>query len=155
MLLPGDVPGRLEQPSPQPNHALRRPVPGAGDTVAPHDTVEKFLIERNEKRKYINDIPKYGRYTHADETIVRYVGTRNVDGQFLALLQREDRGTSQGQVDVLPIDAVAAMRLKRFRIGDVITVRARTDAHLPESARAYTFKPSAIRTTTPRKGRSR
>ena len=155
VLLPGDVPGRLEQPGPQPDHALRRPASGAGDTVAPRDAVEKLLVERNEKRKYINDIPKYGRYTHADEAIVRYVGTRNVDGQFLALLQREDRGTSQGQVDVLPIDAVAAMRLKRFRIGDVITVRARTDAHLPESARAYTFKPSAVRTTTPRKGRSR
>ena len=155
VLLPGDVPGRLEQPGPQPDHALRRPASGAGDTVASRDAVEKLLVERNEKRKYINDIPKYGRYTHADEAIVRYVGTRNVDGQFLALLQREDRGTSQGQVDVLPIDAVAAMRLKRFRIGDVITVRARTDAHLPESARAYTFKPSAVRTTTPRKGRSR
>ncbi|RZA08085.1 MAG: hypothetical protein EOP02_36810 [Proteobacteria bacterium] len=71
------------------------------------------------------------------------------------MLQREDQTHVQGQVDVLPIDAAAAMRLKRFRIGDVITVRARTDAHLPESARAYTFKPSAIRTTTPRKGRSR
>lgn len=155
VLLPGDVLGCLEQPGPQPNHALRRPVLGAGDTVAPRDAVEKFIIERNEKRKYINDIPNYGHYTYGDETIVRYVGTRNVNGQFLALLQREDQTHVQGQVDVLPIDAAAAMRLKRFRIGDVITVRARTDAHLPESARAYTFKPSAIRTTTPRKGRSR
>lgn len=30
VLLPGDVPRHLEQPGPQPDHALRRDLPGAG-----------------------------------------------------------------------------------------------------------------------------
>ena len=156
VLLPGDVPGRVEQPGPQPDHALRRPVPGAGGTVAAvtaEDAVGKFIAERDEKSNTIADIPKYRRYTEANETPCRYAGTRNVDGQLLALLQREDA------VDVLPIDAAAALRLKRFRIGDVITVtpRARSTGRPagPTPVPTYTFKPQTGRTTTHKKGRSR
>ena len=168
VLLPGDVPGRVEQPGPQPDHALRRPVPGARGGVAAtaalvapvamvamvaEDAVAKFIAERDAKRSTITDIPKYRRYTEANETPGRYAGTRSVDGQLLALLQREDA------VDVLPIDAAAALRLKRFRIGDAITVtpRARSTGRPTGSflVPTYTFKPQTGRTTIHKKGRSR
>lgn len=121
--------------------------------VAAQDAVDKFIAERDAKRSYIDDIPKYRRYTEANETPGRYAGTRSVDGQLLALLQREDA------VDVLPIDAVAAHCLKRFRIGDAITVaaRAKTTGRSagPTPVPNYTFKPQTGRTTTPQKRRSR
>jgi len=121
--------------------------------MAAEDAVAKFIAERDAKRNNIADIPKYRRYTEANETPCRYAGTRNVDGQLLALLQREDA------VDVLPIDAAAALRLKRFRIGDAITVtpRSRTTGRPagPTPVPTYTFKPQTGRTTTPQKGRSR
>jgi hypothetical protein len=117
------------------------------------DAVAKFIAERDSKRSYIDDIPKYRRYTEANETPCRYAGTRSVDGQLLALLQRDDA------VDVLPIDAAAALRLKRFRIGDAITVtpRARSTSRPagPTPVPTYTFKPHIGRTTTQKKGRSR
>lgn len=121
--------------------------------MATEDAVGKFIAERDTKRGYIDDIPKYRRYTEAKEIPCRYAGTRSVDGQLLVLLQREDA------VDVLTIDAAAALRLKRFRIGDAITVtpRSRTTGRPagPTPVPTYTFKPQTGRTTTPQKGRSR
>ena len=117
------------------------------------DAVGKFIAERGAKRTYIDDIPKYRRYTEANETPGHYAGTRSVDGQLLALLQREDA------VYVLPIDAATALRLKRFRIGDAITVapRAQTTSRQADltPVPTYTFKTQTGRTTILQKGRSR
>jgi len=122
-------------------------------TVAAEDAVGKFVAERDSKRIYIDDIPKYRRYTESVETPGRYAGTRSVDGQILALLQREDA------VDVLPIDAATALRLKRFRIGDAITVAPRAQTTIRQAdltpVPTYTFKTQTGRTTTLQKGRSR
>jgi hypothetical protein len=121
--------------------------------MAAEDAVAKFIAERDAKRITIDDIPKYRRYTEANETPCRYAGTRSVDGQLLALLQREDA------VDILPIDAATALRLKRFRIGDAITVVPRAQTTSRQAGLApvptYTFKPQTGRTATPQKGRSR
>jgi hypothetical protein len=155
VLLPGDVPGRLEQPDTQSDHALRRPVSGArGAGVAVADAVDKFIAERNAKRIYIHDIPKYERYTSVVGTLGRYAGTRSVDGQWLALLQRDE------VVDVLPIDAATAVRLKRFRIGDAVAVQrqmpSQTNGRTTGPAiPTYLFKPSASQTMTLKKARSR
>ena len=159
VLLPNDVPGRLEQPGPQPDHALRRPVPSAGEgveataSVIAEDAIGKFIAERDAKRSCIDDIPKYRRFIETVETSGHYAGTRSIDGQLLALLQREDA------VDVIPIDAATALRLKRFRIGDAITVAPH--AHMTDQPTdstpvpTYTFKPQTGQKTTLQKRRSR
>jgi hypothetical protein len=121
--------------------------------MAAEDAVGKFIAERDAKRSTIDDIPKYRRYTEANETPGRYAGTRSVDGQLLALLQRDDA------VDVLPVDVATALRLKRFRIGYAITVapRAQTTGRPagPTPVPTYTFKSQTGQTTTSKKGRSR
>lgn len=155
VLLPGDVPGRLEQPDAQSDHALRRPVPRATRAVAAEEAIAKFIGERNSKLRFVNDISKYERYTDADESIGTYAGTRSIDGQLLALLKRDDK------VDVLPVDAATALKLKRLRIGDAVTVQ--TQDQKPSiggqkdfvDAPTYTFKAQTRRTMTPKKGRSR
>lgn len=121
--------------------------------MAAEDAVAKFIAERDARRSYIDDIPKYRRYTETNETPCHYAGIRSVDGQLLALLQREEA------VDVLPIDAATALRLKRFRIGDVITVAPRAQTTSRQAGLTpvptYTFKTQTGRTTTLQKGRSR
>jgi hypothetical protein len=87
-------------------------------------------------------------------TLGRYAGTRSVDGQWLALLQRDE------VVDVLPIDAATAVRLKRFRIGDAVAVQrqmpSQTNGRTTGPAiPTYLFKPSASQTMTLKKARSR
>ena len=153
MLLPGDVSGRLEQPGTQSDHALRRPVSGARGVTTADDAIAMFIAERDAKRNYINDIPKYKRYTADKDTSGRYGGTRKVQGHFLALLQRDDA------VNVLTIDAATAFQLKRFRIGDAVTVRAQRQIQPQTPDRAavptYTFRPGIGPTMTPKKGRSR
>lgn len=153
VLLPGDVSGRLEQPGTQSDHALRRPVSGAGAAITAHDAIAMFIAERDAKRNYINDISKYKRYTNDKDTSGKYGGTRRVQGHFLALLQRDDA------VNVLSIDAETARQLKRFRIGDAVTVHAQrqTQPQTPDRAAVptYTFRPRVGPTMTPKKGRSR
>ena len=168
MLLPSDVHGRPDQPNPQPDHALRRPVPSVGGGVvataavdavatvvvmAAEDAVGKLIAERDAKRCYIDDIPKYRRYSETVETSGHYAGTRSVGSQQLALLQRENG------VEVLLIDAATVLRLKRFRIGDAITVGfdAQTTGHPagPAPVPTYTLKLQTRRTTTLQKRRSR
>ena len=154
VLLPGDVPDRLEQPDAQSDHALRRPVPGAARVIAADDAIKKFISERNSKRHFINDITKYERYTDANESIGTYAGTRSIDGQLLALLKRDDK------VDVLPVDAATGLKLKRLRIGEAVTVQMRDQKQSiggqkdSVDAPTYTFKARTRRTMTPKKGRS-
>lgn len=155
VLLPGDVPGRLEQRDAQPDHALRRSVPGAGELNAAEAAADRFIAERNGKRGNINDISKHSRYTEVVKTTGCYGGTRNVDGHWLALLQRD------GAVEVVPVDAPTAFRLKRLRIGDAVTVQPHPQGQVtdqaggPATASTYTFMPLTDRTISPRKGRSR
>ena len=116
VLLPGDVPGHLEQPRAQPDHRLRRAVsrPGAlsaGQTAAAH-----YIAERETKRLKIMDIPKHHHYTAQHAGVVAFAGMRQAGDQTLALLQ------SEGDVLVLPIDEATARRLKRVAVGSAISV---------------------------------
>jgi hypothetical protein len=116
--------------------------------------VDKFIAERDAKRACIHDIPKYERYTSVVETSGQYAGTRSVDGQWLALLQRDE------VVNVLPIDVATAVQLKRLRIGDAVTVQRPTPKQTTgrmsgSAAPIYLFKPMTGHTMTPKKGRSR
>lgn len=118
VLLPRDVPRQLEQQGAQPTHELRRPVsrPGAGGIA--EAAAMKYIAEREEKRARNFAISKHAIYTHGAEATLIYAGTRVIDGQPLALFKRDDA------VEVLPIDAATAQRLRRASIGGLVTVTA-------------------------------
>lgn len=116
---------------------------------------DRFIAERNGKRSTINDISKHRRYTEVVTTTGHYGGIRNIDGHWLALLQRA------GAVDVLPVDQATALRLRRLRIGDAVAVQTRPQGQTtnradgPAAASHYTFKALTGRTISSKKGRSR
>jgi len=122
VLLPRDVPRHVEQQGTQPDHALRRgisrPGTGVGQTPPGVAAADKYIAEREAKRQKGFDIPKHCRYTAGDDTLA-FQGTRNVEGQALALLKRGD------EVMVMPIDPAAVRRLARIAIGDVVSISAK------------------------------
>lgn len=115
VLLPGDVSGELEHKGAKPDNKLRWGVSGATVTSVQNMAANKYISEREEKRVKGFDIPNHSLYTN-QTGVVTYGGTRNVDGQSLALLNHGD------EVLVLPIDKATAQRMTRVRIGEVVTV---------------------------------
>ena len=122
VLLPRDVPRHVEQQGTQPDHALRRgvsrPGTGLGQNLPALEAADRYIAEREAKRQKGFDIPKHCRYTAGDDTLA-FRGTRNVEGQALALLKRGD------EVMVMPIDPAAVRRLARIAIGDVVSISAK------------------------------
>ena len=118
MLLPGDVPRHLEPRGAQSPHPLRWGVLGARLTPEQRAAAERYLAEREQKRRQGLAVPKHAPY-HEGQAALTYAGTRNVAGQPLALLKSADA------VLVLPIDAATARRLKRLALGDAVTVTSR------------------------------
>lgn len=114
MLLPGNVPGHLEQSRTQPDNTLRRRVFEPDVNQERITPVDKYIAERERKRLSGLDIPKHFRYIDSEGPLT-YAGIRNVDGQMLALLKRGNN------ILVLPIDQPTARRLKRLAIGDTVT----------------------------------
>ncbi|MEC4748594.1 TraI/MobA(P) family conjugative relaxase [Methylomicrobium sp. Wu6] len=117
VLLPGDVPGHMEQQRTQPDNTLRRSV--FGPRVKPDQitAANKYIGEREKMRLNIFDIQKHSLYNGQNGDFY-YGGTRNVDGHVLALLKYGD------EVVVLPIDQATARRLKRVGVGDPVTITA-------------------------------
>ena len=115
VLLPGDVPGHLEQQGTQPDDRMRRDTVGAGAIAAGQSAADKYIAEREDKRLLLYDIPKHTRYHSPDGSSV-FAGLRHIDGQSLALLKDSD------QIMVLPIDGATERRLKRIAVGDCVTV---------------------------------
>jgi hypothetical protein len=115
VLLPGDVPGHLEQQGTQPDNRLRRDAVGAGAIAAGQAAADKYIAEREAKRLLLYDIPKHTRY-HSAGGVSVFGGLRHVDGQSLVLLN------GSGQIMVLPIDGATERRLKRIGVGDCVTV---------------------------------
>ncbi|WP_417519320.1 TraI/MobA(P) family conjugative relaxase [Marinobacter sp.] len=116
VLLPGDVSGELEYQRTQSDNQLRWGVSGPRElTTDQFRAADKYIAERESKRLLGFDIPKHTRYTNQGGAIT-YAGTRNVQGQSLALLNCND------EILVLPIDAATAQRMKRVRVGNAVTV---------------------------------
>lgn len=115
VLLPGDVPGHLEQQGTQPDNRLRRDAVGAGAITAGQAAADKYIAEREAKRLLLYDIPKHKRYYSPGGDGV-FGGLRHIDGQSLALLKDSD------QIMVLPIDGATERRLKRIAVDDCVTV---------------------------------
>lgn len=78
--------------------------------------MDLYIAEREAKRLNIFDIQNHVRYTDDSEGTAVYVGTRQIEGQSLALLKRGE------EVMVLPVDEATARRLKRVAVGESVTV---------------------------------
>ena len=126
VLLPGDVPRHLEQPGPQPDHALRRRLPGAGGRDAPRlspaqrAAADTYIAERNAKRLQGIGIPKHALYNGC-AGVMTFAGLRRIDEEALALL----RHGGADEIQVLPVDAATARRLSRVALGEALTVTPR------------------------------
>ena len=83
-----------------------------------HASADKYIDERNQKRARIFDIPEHKRFNgmHAGE--VSLAGMRQVDGQALAFLRKDEL------ILVLPVDVAMARRLQKVKVGDPISVTA-------------------------------
>ncbi len=115
VLLPGDVPGHVEQSGTQSDNTLRRRVFEPDVNQERITSVDKYIAEREQKRLSGLDIPKHCRYFDSEGPLT-HAGIRNVDGQMITLLKRGNA------ILVLPIDQATARRLKRLVIGDTVTV---------------------------------
>jgi hypothetical protein len=116
VLLPGHVPGHVEQQGAAADNGLRRAFPGTG-VSGPLAAVGKAIIEPEQKIAILNDIPKYARYD-GFKGAAFFASIRNADGQVLALLKQGE------EIKALPVDDATARRLKRLAVGDPVTVTA-------------------------------
>ena len=119
MLLPSHVSGHLEHQRTQSNDGMRRNVsrPGAVNFIS--DAADKYIAERELKRQKIADILMHRRHHKNDVGLVQFAGIRQVDGEMLVLLHR------QNQMIVLPMDSATVERLKRLPIGDDILLTSK------------------------------
>jgi len=108
---------RLDIHFDDPELEKRRTAIMAGKELS-HASADKYIDERNQKRTRIFDIPEHKRFNalHAGE--VSFAGVRQVDGQALALLRKDDL------ILVLPVDGAIARRLQRVKVGDSVSVTA-------------------------------
>jgi hypothetical protein len=117
VLLPRDVPHNVEQQGAEQHGQLRRVVDRPGRGITPADkAAEKYIAEREAKRSKGFDIKKHKLYNRRDEGPVLFAGTRLIEGQHLALL---DRGQD---IEVLPVDESSARSLKRLKLGDAVSI---------------------------------
>lgn len=86
--------------------------------LAANAAVEKYVIEREQKRRIGFDIPKHKRFTFTQDVKAAFAGIRVVDGQTLALLGSAD------EVMVLAIDDATSRRLRRLQLGRPLDVSA-------------------------------
>lgn len=122
VLLQGHVPGHLAEQRTQPDNGMRRDAdrPGAGLTTAPLVTLlapaDRYIAERESKRKQGLDVPKHRRYTDRDDGKAAFAGIRQIGEQALALLRSND------EILVLPVEQADVQRLKRIAIGAEVSV---------------------------------
>ncbi|HIF0302643.1 TPA: TraI/MobA(P) family conjugative relaxase [Legionella pneumophila] len=119
VLLPSHVSGHLEYQRTQSDDGLRRDVsrPGAVNFVS--NAADKYIAERELKRQKIADIPKHRRYNINDKGSVKFAGIRQIDGEMLALLKRDDF------IVVLPIDRDTAHRMKSLSVDEIVKLTAK------------------------------
>ena len=108
---------RLQIHFDDPELEKRRAAIMAGEELS-HASADKYIDERNQKRARIFDVPEHKRFNgmHAGE--VSFAGMRQVDGQVLALLRKDEL------ILVLPVAVAMAGRLQKVKVGDPISVTA-------------------------------
>lgn len=106
---PISVPGMPRPPMPKPAPEITMP-------AQPKSSADKYIAERTSKRAKGFDIPNHRRYTQDDKGAALFAGTRQIEGETLALLKRDE------EIIVLPVDAATARRIKRYSLGDAVTL---------------------------------
>ena len=119
VLLPRDVPDRLEQQGTQSDYGVRRNIPGPVGMTPGQAAAEQYIAEREAMRLKAPGVPKHRHYDPAGGGTAFFAGIRQVEGETLVLLKREE------EVLVLPVDAGCALRLKRVAVGETVTVTAK------------------------------
>lgn len=117
VLLPRDVPRQLEQPGAEPDHALRRAIPGTVVSSQAIEAVQRYIAERESKRARGLDIRPHRPYLPGPG-LLSFAGLRHVDGCDLALVQRAEA------IEVMPVDPDSARRLARLSLGAALTTTA-------------------------------
>lgn len=117
MLLQGHVPARMEQQGTVATDRVRWDRLGLVAGSAAIAAADKYIFEREQKRFSGFDIPKHKRYDGL-EGPAHFAGVRKVDGKMLALLEAGD------DIVVLPIDEAVALRLKRLKLGQALSLNA-------------------------------
>lgn len=117
LLLPRDVRSDMDGAEARRDRLLRWNVSGPGVTPERISAAEKYIAERNAKRQLGMDIPKHRPFEISEHPLY-YVGTREVEGQKMALLKHGD------EIMALPIDATSAARVARLAIGERVEVAA-------------------------------
>jgi hypothetical protein len=112
------VDGPITVPS-LPLPPVPKPVQQATPPAKPRSAAEKYIAERTSKRAKGFDIPNHRGYTESDKGAALFAGTRQIEGETLALLKRDE------EIIVLPVDAATARRLKRYALGDAVTVNGK------------------------------
>ncbi len=115
VLLPRNVRPNVDDAEAGRDRGVRRPPSGAGIAGTVSNAVSQYIAEREEKRQRGMDIPKHRPFEAGDGPLF-YAGTRRIEGQALALLDRGDERL------VLPIDATSEARVARMKIGDRIEI---------------------------------
>lgn len=95
---------------------MRRGVPGAGLTPAQAAAADRYVAEREGKRRSGFDILEHVRPEAGFRGTARYGGLHTVDGCALVLLHHA------GKVVVLPVDEAGARRARRLKVGQAVTV---------------------------------
>ncbi|MGC6373683.1 TraI/MobA(P) family conjugative relaxase [Pseudomonas sp. S2.OTC.A_B10] len=85
----------------------------------PQSAADKYIAERTSKRAKGFDIPNHRGYTESDKGAALFAGMRQIDGETLALLKRDE------EIIVLPVDAATARRIKRYSLGDAVTLNGK------------------------------
>lgn len=122
VLLPGNVPDKLEHQATERVDQLRRNIPGAGGINTPEQVTQsltgaqKYVAEREEKRLKGFDIPKHRRYNSTDKGQYEYAGQRKSGDETLALLKRDD------EIVVMPVSDYTARRLSNLKVGESVTL---------------------------------
>ena len=105
------VPGLLPQGRSEPAHQKPESIKPVDQSAA-----DKYIAERASKQSKGFDIPNHRRYNQDDKGAALFAGTRQVEGETLALLKRDE------EIIVLPVDAATARRIKRYSLGDAVTL---------------------------------
>lgn len=114
VLLPGHVFDNVELQGAKPDDNVRR------DSFRPglEDAVDRYIAERESMRLKVSDVLKHRRYNSDDAGTVTFEGIRQIEGQTLALLKRNN------EIIVAPIDESTARRLKRVALSEVVTIKS-------------------------------
>lgn len=112
------VDGPIAVPSLQQPH-VPKPLPQANTPTRPRTAADNYIAERTSKQAKGFDIQNHRGYTESDKGAALFAGTRQIEGETLALLKRDE------EIIVLPVDAATARRIKRYALGDAVILNGK------------------------------